>query len=125
MPKIPNPKPKTIGIVGSRRRDEVEDYDAMVATFDAIYREGDRIVSGGCLQGGDKFTWVLARKRGLTITTHFPNWTLHGNRAGFVRNSFIARDCDVLIALVHEDRTGGTEDTVKKCLKLKKQVILA
>jgi len=41
-----------------------------------------------------------------------------------VRNTLIAKDCTVLIACVAEDRTGGTEDTIKKADDLGKGVIL-
>ena len=114
-----------IGIVGSRRRDEREDMRACVEAFNKIYRQGDRLVSGGCPQGGDRFAEMIAKQMGLIITIHYPDWEGIGRGAGFVRNTRIAEDCDVLIALVAEDRTGGTEDTVRKALKLGKRVILA
>lgn len=113
---------KTIGIVGTRRRDSDDDYRVCCVAFDKIYKPGDRLVSGGCSKGGDKFAEMLAKKMGLTITIHYPNWG-QGRFAGFARNTNIAEDADVLIAVVAEDRTGGTEDTVKKALKLGKQVI--
>ena len=49
-----------------------------------------------------------------TIYIHNPKWDELGKVAGFYRNTFIARDSDILIALVAEDRKGGTEDTLKK-----------
>jgi hypothetical protein len=67
--------------------------------------------------------YILAKERGLSITIHFPKWEEQGKAAGFIRNTYIAQDCDVLLALVASDRTGGTEDTVKKALKLGKEVI--
>lgn len=105
---------KTIGIVGSRRRDTNDDYNKLLKAFDMVYQEGDKIVSGGCPKGGDAMAERLARKIGCTITIHFPAWDKHGKVAGFIRNGLIAQDADVLIALVADDRTGGTEDTVEK-----------
>lgn len=122
MPKIP---PKTIGIVGSRRRDSDEDFRKCLRAYESVFREGDSIVSGGCPKGGDRFAEIIARSRGLTITIHHADWDKFGKRAGFVRNSKIAEDCKVLIALVAEDRTGGTEDTVAKAIDLGKKVIYA
>jgi hypothetical protein len=116
---------KTIGIVGSRRRNTSEDLYKCSMALAKIYEDGDKLVSGGCEKGGDAFAEKLAKGMGLTITIHFPHWNgPAGKAAGFVRNTKIAEDCDVLIALVAEDRTGGTEDTVKKALKLGKKVIL-
>ncbi len=50
----------------------------------------------------------------------FPaNWKKFGRAAGFIRNTDIAENSDILIACVSKDRTGGTEDTIKKFLKEK------
>lgn len=116
---------KTIGIVGSRRRNTFKDFQLCRRAFYKIYQPGDKIVSGGCEKGGDKFAEKIARGAGITIIIHHADWIGHGKVAGFLRNTAIAEDCDVLIALVHQDRTGGTEDTVKKALKLGKEVIYA
>lgn len=114
---------KVIGIVGSRRRDSDSDFVACQRAFKDVYQEGDSIVSGGCPKGGDRFAEMIACNYGIKITIHRADWKKHNKAAGFVRNNLIARDCDVLIAMVAADRTGGTEDTVKKALKLGKQVI--
>lgn len=117
--------PKTIGIVGSRRRDDERDFRLCLMAFREVYKEGDKIVSGGCPKGGDRFAEIIARRTGCTIIIHHADWDRHGKGAGFVRNTTIAEDCDVLIALVAADRKGGTEDTVKKALKLGKDVVYA
>lgn len=122
MPKIPS---RVIGIVGSRRRDSDSDFRLCLAKFQEVYKPGDKIVSGGCQKGGDRFAEIIARSKGLTITIHHADWNgPDGKRAGFVRNTRIVEDCDTLIALVAEDRLGGTEDSVKKALALGKEVIL-
>lgn len=115
-------KSKVIGIVGSRRRDSQGDFLLCERAFSHIYKAGDRIVSGGCPEGGDRFAEEISRRYGCQITIHRPDWKL-GKFAGFLRNTDIARDCTILIAVVADDRTGSTEDTVKKVQKLGKQVI--
>ena len=57
---------KTIGIIGSRRRNTDQDYSAVYNEFKKWYDEGDRICSGGCEKGGDRFAEIIARKLGLT-----------------------------------------------------------
>jgi hypothetical protein len=115
---------KTIGIVGSRRRDRrPQDFHSTCIAFWKVYEPGDKLVSGGCPTGGDKFAEMIAKTLGLTITIHYPNWD-SGKNAGFVRNTKIADDCDVLIAVVAKDRTGGTEDTIRKVQLRNKPVIL-
>jgi len=112
---------KYIGIIGSRRRDHYKDYNKVVEKFDEIYKEGDWIVSGGCPKGGDHFAEKIAKNKGVPIIIFYPNWGKYGKGAGFVRNTSIAEQSDILIACVTVDRKGGTEDTVKKFLKDKSQ----
>ena len=120
---------KTIGIVGSRRRNEQADFTACWNAFLTIYEDGDRIVSGGCPSGGDRFAEIIAAKFGLTVENggliiHEALWKQYGKQAGFIRNTDIARDADVLIAVVAADRRGGTEDTIRKVMTLRKNVII-
>lgn len=105
---------KVIGIVGSRRRATPQDMRIVAEAFGAVYEEGDSIVSGGCPTGGDNFAEVIARHQQIPIKIWYAQWRRFGKSAGFQRNGDIARDADVLIACVAEDRTGGTEDTIEK-----------
>lgn len=108
---------KIIGIVGSRSRDSSRDFLAVHKQFKEIYMDGDWICSGGCSAGGDAFAYRLHQDY-VTPYLEFPAfWKKHGKVAGFLRNTDIAKAADVLIACVSEDRTGGTEDTVKKFIK--------
>lgn len=141
---------KTIGIVGSRRRDTREDFDKCLQAYEEIAEPGDWIVSGGCPKGGDRFAEIIAlmetglthfgelglwelnaKERKRAIKSHKPrliiheaDWDAHGNTAGFLRNTPIADDSDVLIAVVALDRRGGTEDTVRKAHRRGKPIVL-
>ena len=108
---------KYIGIIGSRSRNTSIDKRKAKRRFFKIYSPGDRIVSGGCPKGGDHFAEEIAKEYGIPILIFYPNWDKHGKAAGFVRNSDIAANSEKLIAVVSEDRKGGTEDTIKKFLK--------
>jgi len=108
---------KTIGIVGSRRRNTVKDYEIVEHTVFKVYEKGDRICSGGCPYGADDFADKIARATGIPIITFYAAWSKYGRGAGFVRNGDIANESDILIACVAEDRKGGTEDTIKKFIK--------
>ena len=108
---------RTIGIIGSRRRTSYTDFEKVEKAFLKAYEQGDWIVSGGCPKGGDAFAEKIAKDRGIPILIFYPDWKKNGKAAGFVRNGDIADNSDILIACVTEDRTGGTEDTVKKFLK--------
>jgi len=108
---------KTIGVVGTRSRDTMTDYLAVKKAFDNIYEYGDKIASGGCPRGGDKFADYIAKIMGLTIIIHYPGPDKPASY--FKRNTLVAMDADILIACVSADRTGGTEDTISKFCRFK------
>lgn len=125
---------KVIGIIGSRRRNEKEDYEVILNEFKKWYKEGDKICSGGCKKGGDKFAEMIAQKMGLTeengeliihrpkpVPKNSPRWAYA--KANYERNTLVAKDSDVLIATVSNDRKGGTEDTIKKFLRFRKDPV--
>jgi predicted Rossmann fold nucleotide-binding protein DprA/Smf involved in DNA uptake len=115
---------KYVGVVGSRRRNRHADYQLLKETLSGMLDKGDVLVSGGCKQGADAFAEIIARDEGLSILIHHADWVGLGKGAGFARNTLIAEDSDMLVAVVASDRTGGTEDTVRKAEKLGKKVIL-
>lgn len=123
---------KTIGIIGTRSRDTHEDLLLVELAFVKIYAPGDRICSGKCPKGGDRFAIILAEKY-HTLKLWFPSkwddldvpgarikYTKYGKpynaNAGFTRNTDIARESDELIACVATNRKGGAEDTIRKWL---------
>ena len=109
---------KTIGIVGTRRRNSQEDFLEVEKMFLRFYEIGDVICSGLCPLGADRFAVILQEKYN-TKYIWFPGY---GDKyAKFERNTSIAQRSDILIARVHPDRKGGTEDTVKKFLKIHKR----
>jgi len=121
-----------IGIVGSRRRNSEDDLKILADFLSKIltfYSDEYKVVlvSGGCKKGGDYFAEILNRAWQLPpMIIHYPDKSKLPNnpqrydfaKINFARNTLIARDSDILIALVAEDRTGGSEDTVKKFKKL-------
>lgn len=121
-----------IGIVGSRKRTRHEDYIALIKAFGTIYAGLDdgevvNIVSGGCPVGADSWAHDIAETFNLQEPiVYFPDWEKYGRIAGLARNTLIANDADILIAVVAADRKGGTEDTIRKfkAMKPDAQVIL-
>jgi len=108
---------KTIGIVGSRRRNTASDFKIVGYAFGKVYNPGDTIVSGGCPRGADNFAEEIAWTFNIPIKIHKADWQKYGKGAGFIRNTYIAEDADILIACVAQDRKGGTEDTIRKFKK--------
>lgn len=110
-----------IGIVGSRKRNNPEDLirvQSEVNKLRSILPDYNdiHIVSGGCTEGADRFAEVIAKYEQFPITIHYAKWSLQGHSAGPIRNTKIAEESDFLISCVSQDRTGGTEDTIRKFL---------
>ena len=109
-----------VGIVGSRRRDSNDDFLLVKKAFDLLFsslNEEVTIVSGGAKEGGDSFAEILSLRYEVNFVRYKPLYRLYGKNATHVRNQKIADDSDILIAAVAEDRTGGTESTIKKFLR--------
>lgn len=104
-----------VGIVGSRRRNTEADKARLWTFLDRYhYLDKDTVefVSGGCPQGGDRFAEEIAKHHGIKITVFEPDWARYKRGAGLIRNQDIAEGCDLLVALVADDRTGGAEHTI-------------
>lgn len=109
-----------LGIVGSRRRNKKEDY---YLVEEWIIKLGpDMLVSGGCPEGADRFAEIAAKKLGIPITIYYPKG--YDTRDFYERNKKIAQNCDILLALVAEDRKGGTENTIKYVKQFNKKVFI-
>lgn len=120
-----------IGIVGSRRRNSDEDLelllDSLIPVLERLDSENYEIkfVSGGCPLGGDRFAEIIANQFNIPIIIHYPDKSsLPSNPTkkdfaiiNYARNTLIARDSNILFAVVAPDRKGGTEDTIKKFKK--------
>ena|SRR3990167_4227142 len=126
-----------VGIVGSRRRNTQDDKkilkEALLKLLEKTQKKNKlvELVSGGCPKGADKFAEELAEELDLKITIHYPDkkkmrFQAYSEyaRICYERNTLIAQDSDILIAVVHKDRKGGTEDTVKKAERFGKKVVL-
>jgi len=129
---------KKIIIIGSRRRDGQKDLETVFNEFRKHYEDGDIIISGGCPKGGDRFAEVIAQKLGLTenngkLIIHRPLYPIKGSpkwvyaQAFYERNTLVAAEADkdsVVIACVSPERTGGTEDTLRKINKMGKDPLV-
>jgi hypothetical protein len=118
--------PFRVGIVGSRRRNSYKDRGYVFRIVDGLLCafRGKRpvvVVSGGAA-GPDSFAEEAADVLGAGKLIHriepvVPFDLAEFTRRAFERNGWIVRDSDVVFALVHESRTGGTENTISHAEK--------
>lgn len=118
-----------IGIVGARARNTPEDKEIIRKILADRIKKGNNliIVSGGCPKGADRFAEELAIEFNLPITIHYPDVPANAQKreyaqACFARNTLIAQECDILLALPGE--TGGTWDTIKKAKSFNRPVVI-
>ena len=111
-----------VGIVGSRRRTDREAVEACISELAA-----ETVVITGAARGPDRWAEEAARARGLVVVVHKPDldgaltrWQAADRY--YARNQRIVDDSDVVIAFVAPDRTGGTEDTIRRAVRTGKPV---
>lgn len=122
-----------IGIVGSRRRNTLADrriiLDIVRSAVAAFPEKHITIVSGGA-SGPDTFAREAAELFGLDYSDHpipkDPPITskFEFRQRAFARNRDIVIDSNLIFALVHHDRTGGTENTLEHAVELQKKYFL-
>ena len=111
-----------IAVVGSRRRTDREAVEACIAEL----APGTVVITGGA-RGPDCWADQAARARGLEVVVHQPD--LGGAHARwqaaerfYARNQRIVDDSDRVIAFVAPERTGGTEDAIRRAIGAGKPV---
>jgi hypothetical protein len=116
-----------IGIVGSRRRKSLDDKNLILYELSKL--TVTELVSGGCKIGADNFAEEISTELNIPIKIFYPKITNNMSyyqrvECYFSRNKEISEYSDILIAVVSNDRTGGTENTIKHFNRLKKRLIL-
>lgn len=105
-----------VGVVGSR---DFTDYTLLCKTL-SNYKIS-LIVSGGA-RGADTLATKFAEENNIPVKEFIPDWTI-GKHAGFLRNTEIVNESDIIIAF-WDGASKGTLDSIKKARKQKKVVIV-
>lgn len=112
-----------LAIIGSRG---FNDYDFLKQTVSEFLKNNllncTHIVSGGA-KGADTLAQQFALEHELEMIVFKPNWKLYGNRAGFIRNTDIVENADIIIAFWDGNST-GTKDALDKATALNKRTIV-
>lgn len=103
-------KNKKIAVVGSRRFNDYELVKKVLKPYLPFV-----LISGGA-SGADSLAERFAEEYDLEIIIHYPEWEKYGRKAGYLRNTFIVRDCEFLIAFWdgHSKGTAMTIDLARK-----------
>ena len=85
-------KNKRIAVVGSRNFTNYEQMKRILKPYLPFI-----LITGGA-SGADSLAEQFAVEYDLEVLIHYPEWNKYGRKAAYVRNSFIIRDCEFLIA---------------------------
>lgn len=100
-----------VAIIGSR---SFSDYNFLVKEIESAVSVSDitAIVSGGA-RGADSLGARFGQDYDIPTEIYMADWQKHGKAAGFIRNSEIVRNSDIIIAF-WDGESRGTLDTMKK-----------
>ena len=96
-----------VAIVGSRGYQDETRVRHYVMTE---LTTGDVVISGGA-KGVDSWAADAARRRGLEVVEHLPNYDVYGAAAPKKRNAIIAIHCDRMVAF-WDGSSSGTANAV-------------
>lgn len=106
-----------LAIIGSRN---FNDYGYVVSVW-AVYFVGKNvteIISGGA-KGADLLGKKLALEKNIPYIEFKPDWEKFGKSAGFIRNTDIIKNCDIVLAF-WDGISKGTAHSLGLAKKYKK-----
>jgi hypothetical protein len=105
-----------VGIVGSR---EFKNYELFSDAMKQYLSDISWVVSGGA-PGADSLAEKWAKENKKMLTIYPADWFNLGKRAGYVRNTDIVKNSDMIIAF-WDGKSKGTKHTIGLAQKMGKE----
>lgn len=106
-----------VAVIGSRTFDN---YDEVKNTLSTL--KISLLVSGGA-KGADSLGERYAKENNIETKIFHPDWDKYGKRAGFLRNSDIINEAELIVAF-WDGQSKGTKDSIDKALKSDKKLLI-
>jgi hypothetical protein len=106
-----------VAVIGSR---SFNDYEKLKDTLSKI--SISLLVSGGA-NGADKLGEQYANENNIPTKIFLPDWEKHGRVAGFLRNTDIINEAELVVAF-WDQTSKGTKDSIDKAEKQGKKVLI-
>jgi hypothetical protein len=106
-----------VAVIGSRT---FSSYESVVNVLSKI--KITEIISGGAV-GADSLGERYAKDNDIPTKIFLPDWKTHGKKAGFLRNTQIIEECEMVVAFWNME-SKGTKDSLDKAEKLGKKVLI-
>ena len=104
-------------VIGSREFNDYEKLKEILSFFPIT-----KIISGGA-RGADSLSERYAKENGIPTEIYLAQWDLFGKKAGFMRNTTIVENSDIVIAFWNQ-KSKGTRDSIGKASKMKKNTFI-
>jgi hypothetical protein len=106
-----------VAVVGSRT---FNNYELLYKTLNKL--EISLLISGSA-NGADKLGEQYANENNIPTKIFLPDWEKHGKAAGFIRNTDIINEAELVVAF-WDQSSRGTKDSIDKAEKQGKKVII-
>jgi hypothetical protein len=106
-----------VAVIGSR---SFTDYELMKKTLSAITIT--EIISGHAM-GADSLGEKYAIENNIPTKIFYPDWEKYGKKAGFIRNTDIINEAELVIAF-WDGTSKGCGDSIEKAKKLNKKILI-
>ena len=106
-----------IAVIGSRTFDKYESVVNILSKLGVT-----EIISGGA-KGADTLAERYAKEFDIPTKIFLPDWETYGKKAGFMRNTQIIEECEMVVAF-WDGESKGTKDSLDKAEKLGKKVMI-
>jgi hypothetical protein len=106
-----------VAVIGSR---DFNDYEEVKQTLSTI--KITLLVSGGA-KGADSLGERYAKEHNIETKIFLPDWEKYGKKAGFLRNTDIINEAELIIAF-WDGQSKGTKDSIDKAFKSEKKILI-
>lgn len=106
-----------VAVIGSRSFDDYKRLKRILDLYPITV-----IISGGAA-GADSLGEKYADEKCLQKEIYHPDWDLFGKSAGFLRNTTIIENCDMIVAF-WDKNSKGTKDSLDKAHNLSKTTLI-
>jgi len=107
-----------VAVIGSRG---FTDYELLTKTLKKI--SGITMIVSGGADGADKLGEQFADENKLDKKIFLPDWEKFGTKAGFIRNTDIINEADLVVAF-WDGHSKGTLDSIKKSESSNKKILI-
>lgn len=106
-----------VAVIGSRTFNDYNEVKNVLSTIKITL-----LVSGGA-KGADSLGERYAKENNIETKIFYPDWGKNGRKAGFLRNTDIINEAELVIAF-WDGQSKGTKDSLDKALKNNKKVLI-